>query len=127
MTETKKDILERADVINLVDTFYRKVIRDETIGVFFTQVVALDWDHHIPKMYDFWETVLLNKASYKGNTMKAHVDLNQKKNLENAHFDRWLELFYATCDELFEGENTENAKTRALSIATMIRVKLANT
>ena len=37
--------------------------------------------------------------------------------VEKAHFDRWLELFLATVDELFAGPKAKEAKGRALSVA----------
>lgn len=118
------DICTRADIELLVDQFYKKVINDEVIGFFFTQVVKLDWDHHIPTMYDFWESNLLGNPTYKGNPMAIHKHLNEKHNLSKVHFDRWLELFHDTVDELFTGEKAELAKSRATSIATLIQIKI---
>ena len=37
---------------------------------------------------------------------------------------RWLQLFTSTVDELFEGEKAELAKQRAMSIATVMQLKL---
>ena len=120
----KKDIENRKDIEMLVDAFYTKVIKDETIGYIFNEVVKLDWEKHIPIMYDFWETTLFHKAIYKGNPMKIHVDLNVKEQLKKAHFDQWLALFNETVDELFDGEMANLAKTRALSIATIMQIKI---
>jgi len=124
VTPIVKDIQSREDIALLINTFYEKVRKDELIGPFFTQIAELDWDAHLPIMYDFWESVLLGKSLYRRNTMQAHIELNRKKQLEKPHFDRWLALFHATCDELFSGPVAENAKTRSLSIATMIQVKV---
>ncbi len=121
-----KYIEERKDIELLVDSFYKKVLKDEVIGYIFTEVVKLDWEHHIPTMYDFWETTLLHKTSYKGNPMKVHLDLNKKERLRKEHFERWVQLFSETLNEHFYGEKAELAKTRALSIATMMQVKIAN-
>lgn len=120
----KKDIENRKDIEMLVDAFYTKVIKDETIGYIFNEVVKLDWEKHIPIMYDFWETTLFHKAIYKGNPMKIHVDLNVKEQLKKVHFDQWLTLFNETVDELFDGEKAILAKTRALSIATIMQIKI---
>jgi hemoglobin len=78
----------------------------------------------MPRMYDFWESTVLNKTTYRGNTMKVHLDINDKESLKKAYFDQWLVLFNATVDELFRGEKAELAKTRALSIATVMQIKL---
>jgi len=122
--ETKKDIENRNDIELLVDTFYKKVLKDDTIGYIFNDVVKVNWEKHMPLMYDFWETTLFHKGAYKGNPMKAHIDLHAKEPLQKAHFDQWLSLFNATVDELFHGEKAALAKTRALSIATIMQVKI---
>lgn len=121
-----KDIQGREDVELLVDTFYKSVMRDDMIGYIFTEVVELDWEQHIPTMYDFWETTLFHKAIYKGNPIQVHQQLNDKEKLKQIHFERWLSLFNRTVDNLFVGEKAELAKTRALSIATVIQIKLTN-
>lgn len=120
----KSDIASRADIEILVNTFYRKVQKDELIAHFFNEVVQLDWNKHIPVMYSFWESILLDKHSYQGNPMPIHVSLNEKSPMKKEHFDRWVELFFSTVDELFSGEKAELAKTRALSIATVMQVKI---
>jgi hemoglobin len=120
----KKDISNRADIQQLVDTFYIKVRADETIGYLFNDVAQVNWEQHLPRMYDFWENILFQTGSFKGNPMAAHVQLHQKSPLSAAHFDRWQQLFNATVDELFEGDMAELIKQRALSIATMMRIKV---
>ncbi len=72
-----KDIQERKDIELLVDEFYKKVLKDDVIGHFFTEVVQLDWEKHIPIMYDFWETTLLGNIKYKGNPMVKHIELSK--------------------------------------------------
>ena len=118
-----KDITNRNDIEKLVNRFYEKVLADDSISHFFTDVVAVDWEKHFPVMYDFWEGIVFEKALYKGNAMQTHVHLNQKQKLEKHHFDKWLALFTATVDEHFVGPKAELAKTRALSIATVIQLK----
>jgi hemoglobin len=120
----KKDISNRADIQQLVDTFYAKVQADETIGYLFNEVAQVNWEQHLPRMYDFWENILFQTGSFNGNPMVAHVQLHEKSPLSAAHFDRWQQLFLATVDELFEGEKAELIKQRALSIATMMRIKV---
>ena len=120
----KLDIQTRSDIELLVNTFYKKVEKDDVIRHFFTEVIHLDWNKHIPVMYDFWESILLDKHNYKGNPMPAHVSLNEKSPMKKEHFDRWIQLFSSTIDELFQGEKAELAKTRALSIATVMQIKI---
>lgn len=118
------DITSREDIKLLIGSFYQKAMADEVIGFFFTQVVQLDMEKHMPTMYDFWETTLLHNPIYKDNPMKVHLALNGKHPMEDAHFDRWLMLFSETVDEHFSGPTAEMAKTRALSIATLMRIKI---
>ncbi len=119
-----KDLENREDIELLVDTFYKKVLKDDTIGYIFNDVVKVNWEKHMPLMYDFWETTLFHKNVYKGNPMKVHIDLHAKEPLKKVHFDKWLTMFKSTIDELFHGEKAELAKTRALSIATIMQVKI---
>lgn len=120
----KKDISNRADIQLLVDTFYNKVKLDETIGYLFNDVAKVNWEQHLPRMYDFWENILFQTGGFKGNPMAAHVQLHQKSPLTAGHFERWQQLFLATVDELFEGEKAGLIKQRARSIATMMLIKV---
>ncbi|MFK7907549.1 MAG: group III truncated hemoglobin [Chitinophagales bacterium] len=108
----KRDIENRADIEVLIDAFYTKVKEDEVIGHFFTEVVQLSWEHHMPVMYNFWEAVLFGVGGYKGNPVLKHIALHQKKALTQVHFSQWKKLFFETLDERFEGEKTEDAKKK---------------
>jgi len=121
-----KDLENRTDIELLVNTFYQKVKSDDQIGFFFNDVAKIDWNKHLPTMYDFWEMTLFHKGNYKGNTVKVHQALNEKSSLKKEHFEHWVELFHSTVNELFEGANAELAKTRALSIATVMQIKIPN-
>ena len=120
----KMDIANRTDIQLLVDTFYTKVRADATIGYLFNDVARVTWELHLPRMYDFWENILFQTGSFKGNPMAAHVQLHQKSPLTAGHFEQWLKLFLATVDELFEGDKAELIKQRARSIATMMQIKV---
>jgi len=120
----KASIETRADIEKLVTLFYEKVKKDPTIGFIFTEKVQLDWPHHISVITDFWESILLDNPVYQKNAMEVHYDLNKKIPLEKIHFDTWLQLFFCTLDELFEGPITEKAKIRAKSIADLMAFKM---
>lgn len=120
----KPDIQNREDIIRLVNTFYEKVKVDPAIGHFFTRVIQVNWEKHLPVMYDFWENILFYTGSYSGNPMTVHKALNERSPLANEHFERWLSLFCQTADELFEGPKTNLIKERALSIATVMQIKI---
>jgi hemoglobin len=121
-----KDIENREDIIILVDTFYNKVKKDAVIGPFFNDVAKVNWDEHLLKLYDFWETTLFHKALYKGNPIEVHKNLHQLLPLEKKHFDYWVNLFCTTVNELFKGNNAEQIKIKAQSIAIVMQWKILN-
>lgn len=109
----KKDISTTADIKFLVDAFYEKVKADDVIGYIFNDVVQVDWEKHLPRMYDFWSFLLLGEDSYKGNPMEVHQKVHQMIPLTEAHFTRWLQLFHESVDENFEGLVAQDAKNRS--------------
>jgi hemoglobin len=119
------DITTRADIEKLIIRFYEKVKTDDVIGFIFTEVVKMNWPHHIPLIVDFWETILLDNPVYKSNAMEVHYTLNRKVRLEEKHFNKWLKLFVETIDELYEGKVADLAKTRARSIAGLMQFKMS--
>ncbi|MGO4877244.1 group III truncated hemoglobin [Pedobacter psychrotolerans] len=118
------DIENRTDIILLVDRFYNHVQENQEIGPIFTEIAQVNWVHHLPKMYDFWESILFGKAIYKGNPMLTHFSLNQKIPLQEAEFSIWKAIFIQTVDELFAGENAETIKQKAQSIADLMHFKI---
>ncbi len=122
----KPDITTRADIENLINFFYTKVKVNATIGFIFTDVMKVNWNHHIPLIVDFWETILLDHPVYNNNAMSVHYDINKKVPLQKEHFDQWLYLFNSTVDELFEGKIATLAKTRAKSIGQIMLLKMTS-
>ncbi|MDT0555923.1 group III truncated hemoglobin [Patiriisocius hiemis] len=120
------DIRNREDIELLVNSFYDKVRVDNTIGYIFNNVAAVDWIIHLPKMYSFWETVLLDKRSFKGNPMVAHIQLSRKTEMNQTHFDKWLKLWNATIDEHFKGNIAKEAQQRGKNIAGLMLHKIKN-
>ncbi|MDP3394165.1 group III truncated hemoglobin [Sediminibacterium sp.] len=120
----KKDITNRADIELLINSFYEKVKKDPLIAFFFTEIVPVNWAAHLPVMYGFWENILFYSGTYEGNPMAKHKDIHQKCPMKMEHFQRWTSLFTETVEELFEGEKAELAKQRAMSIATVMQIKM---
>ncbi len=118
------DIQNRDDLEKLLWAFYNKLLSDPEISYIFTDVAKINLEEHMPSLTDFWEQTLFYKGSYRKNVMQIHLDLNEKETLSPQHFEIWLKHFNQTTDELFSGENAEKAKTRALSIATIMQVKI---
>ena len=121
----KKPIENREDIQLLVEDFYRKVMDDAVIGGIFREVLFFSWDTHIPVMIGFWESMLLDKMSYKGNTMRVHIELNKKHPLTPDHFKQWKKLFFETLDEHFSGSKVTEAKRRVEAMEMLMQIKIA--
>ncbi len=113
-----KEIMQREDIILLVNNFYEKVKQDDLLSPLFAHV---NWPAHLPIMYNFWSSMLLGEQSYQGNPFQKHVALS----ISALHFDRWLELFYQTVDENFIGDKASEVKDRSRSIAGVWQYKLS--
>lgn len=120
----QKDISSRKDIELFIRSFYEKVIADETIGIVFTEIVKMDWDHHIPLITDFWETILLDNPVYKNNAMEVHYHINKLFPLQKIHFDAWLHLFNVTLSEMYQGPVADMALKRAAGIAGLMEFKM---
>ncbi len=102
----------RAQLDALLNRFYERVRRDPLIGPVFNEVAKVNWEEHLPKIGDFWEQLLFEGQAYKGRPFPPHIPLQ----LEAAHFERWLSLFFLTVDEAHEGFKAEELKKRAYNI-----------
>jgi len=124
----KHDIETQADIVLLVNTFYEKVHKNETLGFIFNDVAHVDWQKHLPKMYTFWGSMLLGERTYTGAPMSIHIQLSKQTSMDQPQFGAWLSLFTATVDELFDGEKAREAKLRAGNIAGLMmhKIKMAN-
>ena len=118
-----KDIENKEDIELLMRTFYAKAIPDDVIGHYFTKVIQMNLDEHLPVITDFWETVLFGTAKYRSNAVEVHQQLHAKSAFTDVHFERWVNLFRSAVDQLFSGDKAEQAKQRALSIATVMKIK----
>ncbi len=119
-SDMKTDIETRLDIDRLMNVFYERAMFDPVIGYIFTDVAHLDLEHHLPIIGDFWESLLFGTQTYAlhgRNPLHVHKALDSKSPLTKQHFERWLEIFTATVDDLFAGERADHIKTRAAAIA----------
>ena len=123
----KLDILSRKDIILLINHFYSKIKVDFTLGYIFNEVANINWEKHLPIMYDFWENTLFYTGSYSGNPINLHIHLHHLTPLNNTHFDQWNKLFAEAVDENFVGKNADLIKQRAISISLVLAQKVAQT
>jgi hemoglobin len=121
------DIENREDIQVILKAFYKKAFEDELIGFFFTEIVPLNLETHLPVITGFWESVLFGNHHYRKNVMEVHKKIHQLSPIRKIHLDRWLELFTKTVDEYFEGRYATLMKQRAVSIAMLMDIKLNHT
>lgn len=117
----RKEIENREDIALLVRSFYTKIRADKEIGFYFNEMIS-DWEEHLEKLTDFWESNLFPIRKYKGNPIEAHnkVDEHFHNAITSNEFGIWLNLWLATIDELYEGENADTLKRRARKMATFL-------
>ena len=117
----RKQIENRDDLKLLVNTFYDKIRADQEIGFFFNETIT-DWEEHLEKLTDFWDMNVFGTKKYNGNPILAHNAVDQKFDYQITSniFGIWLNLWFATLDELFEGENVEILKRRAQKMSTFL-------
>ena len=121
---SKKDVLERADIEDIVKRFYEVMLKDPIVGFIFTDVAKVHLEEHLPIIVDFWSDVVFKQKLYQGNSLQKHLDIHQKMPLKPGHFTRWLYLFDKAVNERHQGENTclmiERAELVAKSISAAI-------
>ncbi|MEN9909742.1 MAG: hypothetical protein RLZZ540_2891 [Bacteroidota bacterium] len=63
---------------------------------------------------------------YKGNPLEAHnkVDEHFHGKISSNEFGIWLNLWFATLEELFEGENVEILKRRARKMGSFLYLNM---
>jgi hemoglobin len=118
------DLHDRSDILRLLRHFYGRVIPDAQIGHFFTQVVPLDLETHLPRLADFWTQILFGGSSYDGNPVQVHQAIHAKAALHAADFARWLMLWRESVDALYAGPVAELAKSRAETIAGVMQSRM---
>ena len=121
----KKDISNREDLLKLLTLFYNRLLSDRSISYLFTDIAKIDLQHHLDILVNFWDSVLFQNDVYRKNAMQPHLILHQQSPLQKHHFETWLKYFNESVDELFEGEKAFLAKERALSIATVMQIKIS--
>jgi hemoglobin len=107
----------------LVGAFYGRVREDVVLGPIFNRAIAPDqWPAHEAKLADFWSSVLLMTGRFKGSPMAAHAKWPQ---IEDDHFDRWLNLFARTAAEVWPRPAAALVAGRAELIGKSLRQGLA--
>lgn len=82
-----------------VERFYARARLDPVLGPVFDRAIQ-DWPPHIAAITAFWVRTMLGIPGYSGNAFARHQD----KGIEPAMFERWLDLWRQTAQEVFEPE-----------------------
>ena len=107
------------DIARLVPAFYAKVRQDALLGPVFTGAID-DWPLHLEKLKDFWSSVMLTSGRYKGQPMVAHV--KHEQHMSREAFERWLQLWRETGEELLAPEAAAAFRDRAARIAESLQL-----
>lgn len=120
----KKDIENRKDIELLVNSFYDDVKQDVMLGRIFDEIMHINWEKHLPKMYDFWENIVFQTGNYKGQPFFPHLEVNNRETLTPSHFQHWLTLFHKTIDKLFFGPISDELKYKSKNIKEVWSFKM---
>ncbi len=114
--------VDEAFIGRLVEAFYARVRSDRTLAPIFADRVE-DWPEHMEQMKRFWRSILHNSGEFSGSPMAKHIALS---GLDEPLFNRWLELFYATLNDLLDDRDAiELVAKRARSIAQSLSSAIA--
>ena len=102
----------------LLVAFYDTVERDDLLAPYF---VPVDMDAHMPRIVDFWSTLLFHTGRYSGNAFRPHMEM---PGLTAAHFARWVETMERTIDVHAAGPAAEHMKALAHRIAYSMQLRL---
>jgi hemoglobin len=108
----------RAAIAILVNDFYADIRRDSILAPIFEAAIGANWEPHLARMVDFWCSVMLSSAEFKGNVYGKHMAL---QGIEPEHFRRWLALFEAHARRLFQPEEADQFMAAARRIAASLQ------
>jgi hemoglobin len=110
--------LRDEDLHALLVAFYARVAEDAVLAPYFAD---LDMPAHLPRIVDFWSTLLFHTRRYSGNAFAPHLRM---PGLAAEHFGRWLATLEATVDAAHAGEAAEQMKSLAHRIAYGMQLRL---
>jgi len=111
--------LTETQIAALVRRFYATARQDPVLGPVFNRAVD-DWDAHVAKVAAFWSSALLGVRGYRGNPLAEHA----RHELDPMMFERWLAIWGATAEAMFEPETADLLKARAAMIARSLQLGL---
>ena len=113
--------LQDADILGVLVAFYATVERDPLLAPYF---VSVDMPAHMPRIADFWSTMLFHTGRYSDNALRPHLEM---PGLTPDHFGRWLSTLEATVDAMHAGPNADLMKNLAHRVAWSMQLRLGLT
>ena len=113
--------LAEADLHDLLVAFYTTVEAEPPLAPYFA---AVDMNAHMPRIVDFWSTLLFHTGRYSGNAFRPHLEM---PGLTGEHFARWLAVLEATIDARVAGPVAERMKGMGHRIAYSMQLRLGIT
>ena len=110
--------LRDEELYPLLVAFYDVVMRDPLLAPYFAPV---DMVAHMPRIVDFWSTMLFHTGRYAGNAFRPHLAM---PGLSAAHFARWVATLEATVDARHSGASAERMKELAHRVAYGMQLRL---
>jgi hemoglobin len=107
-----------ANLHSFLTEFYATIARDALLAPYFE---SLDMTTHIPRIADFWSTLLFHSGRYTGNAFRPHLEM---PGLRSEHFERWLATLELTLDASYAGPNAERMKSYAHRVAFSMQLRL---
>ena len=98
--------LPREDIQQVVESFYRKALRDAMIGFHFRHIQ--DLSTHIPRLTSFWELQLNGQTTHPLDHPFSLIPTHQKMGIKRGQLDRWVVLFKQTLQETFSNQNDKS-------------------
>lgn len=109
----------------LMDIFYAKIRLDKNgLGEIFNNTIGtsdIEWEAHKKKIANFWQGMLLGSGDYKGQPLKAHLDLPP---FPREFFSLWLSLFEECLNKIFSPKIANEILQKAQMIAERFQYML---
>lgn len=113
--------LRDEDLHGLLTAFYIAIETDPLLAPYFTHV---DMRAHMPRIVDFWSTLIFHTGRYTGNAFLPHASM---PDLAAEHFAHWVATLERTLDARFAGPHAERMKDLAHRIAYSMQLRLGIT
>ena len=113
------DTVDRGKIEEMVRQFYTSVLKDEILAPIFIKSLGDDlnngkWHEHLNTLYKFWDLMMTGKRGYGGDPFPPHAFIGP---LHRETFERWLQLFGKTVNELCVPEIADKFFSKANRLA----------